>query len=359
MSFLIAAAGTGGHVYPGLAVGEALVDAGTDRSDIRYVGGDRLESKVYPDAGFPFLQLDLRGLKRSLAPSNLSLPLVVLRARNRIKEEISTHDVRCVLGTGNYVTIPTAMAARNAGVPLMVAEQNAGDGLANRIAGRWATRAFGAFPRTDGLEKAEWAGNPVRSSIANYNRSALRPRALEEYGLRDELPVLGVFGGSLGALTINEAISKMLAEWDGPPIQILHLVGPAHSEDMDQRLTPEGVSWRRKPYEQNMELFFAACDLIVARAGGSVAEIIATATPSILIPGDFGASGHQGANAVFLEEAGAATILLQEDIDQLGVRVKHLLGDPDRLISMRNAGRSIAKPDAAKTIALAMIEAAA
>lgn len=358
MSFLIAAAGTGGHVYPGLAVGEALVAAGIDREDVRYVGGDRLEATVFPDSGFPFLQLELRGLKRSLTPANLSLPAVVLRARGRINQEVVEHDVRCVLGTGNYVTIPAAMAARKAGVPLMVTEQNAGAGLANRIAGRWAQRTFGAFPRTDGLINAEWVGNPVRSSIADYDRSALRGKALATYGLSPEVPVVGVFGGSLGALTINEAIAEMTRRWDGAPLQLLHLVGPAHIDDMRERVASDNVVWVRKPYEEQMELFFAASDLVVGRAGGAVAEIIATASPSVLIPGDFGSSGHQSANASFLEEAGAALILEQDDIDQLGDRLSQILADPDRLTVMSNACRTIAKPDAAKTIAQAMIEAA-
>jgi len=355
---LIAAAGTGGHVYPGLAVGEALVAQGIDRGEVRYVGGDRLEAAVYPQSGFPFLQLELRGLKRSLTPSNLSLPAVVLRARARILREIGENGVRCVLGTGNYVTIPAAMAARKAAVPLMVSEQNARAGLANRIAGRWAQRAFGAFPRTEGLDKAEWVGNPVRAPIADFDRAVLRDSALESYGLDRNRPVVGVFGGSLGALTINEAIAHTAAKWDGPEVQFLHLVGPAHIQDMTDRQAAEGVTWVRKPYEDRMDLFFAASDFVVARAGGAVAEIVATASPSVLIPGEFGSSGHQRENASFLEEAGAALVLGQEDIYQLSLRLVELLADPNRLVAMRHACQLIARPDAAKAIAQAMIEAA-
>jgi UDP-N-acetylglucosamine--N-acetylmuramyl-(pentapeptide) pyrophosphoryl-undecaprenol N-acetylglucosamine transferase len=127
---------------------------------------------------------------------------------------------------------------------------------------------------------------------------------------------------------------------------------------MTDRQAAERVTWVRKPYEDRMDLFFAASDFVVARAGGAVAEIVATASPSVLIPGEFGSSGHQRENALFLEEAGAALVLGQEDIDQLPLRLGELLEDPNRLVAMRHACHLIARPDAAKTIAQAMIEAA-
>ena len=125
MTFLIAAAGTGGHVFPGLAVGEALVDRGVVRSDVLYVGGNRLEATVCPAEGFPFLEVDIRGLRRSLTPSNLGLPVVVRRASKAISGAIDDRQIRAVLGLGGYVTIPTGMAARRSRVPLFLAEQNA------------------------------------------------------------------------------------------------------------------------------------------------------------------------------------------------------------------------------------------
>lgn len=358
MSFLIAAAGTGGHVFPGLAVGEALVSAGVDRSEILFVGGDRLEATVYPEAGYEFLSLELRGLKRSFSPSNLSLPRVVWRARDAIAAEVETRGARAVLGMGGYVTLSAALAARKTRVPLLISEQNAGAGLANRFAARWARHAFMAFPHTEGLPNGEWVGNPVREEIASFRRDDLRPHALAYFRLEAGIPVVGVFGGSLGAASINEAVAKMVASWDGPRIQILHLVGRGHETAFADATRPAGISWVRRGFENRMDLFFAAADLVVARAGGAVAEITATATPSILVPGDFGSSGHQSANAAYLAKEGAALVLAQGDLGSLGDIVTETISNSALRNQMAASSAGIARPDAAKVIAQAMIELA-
>lgn len=359
MSFVIAAAGTGGHVYPGLAVGEALLAAGVARDEVLFVGGDRVEARIVPDHGFPFIGVELRGLKRNLSTDNLTLPAVVLRARRRLIEVIGKRGVRSILGMGGYVTIPAALAARATSTPLFVAEQNAVAGLANKIASRWARRVFVSFPRTSGLPDGEWVGNPVRHAIAAFDRRDLRTEALEHYGLVEHRPVLGVFGGSLGAQAVNDAVAALATGWDGEPIQIVHLVGEAHEERYAAMTAAPGVVWARRGFESRMELFFAGCDLVVARAGGSVAEIVATATPSILIPGAFGSAGHQAANAGYMEREGAAVVLDQSRIDELAPVVAGLLFDDVRLARMAEECGRLARPEAAKVVADAMIESAA
>lgn len=358
MSFLIAAAGTGGHVFPGLAVGEALVSAGIGKSEILFVGGDRLEATVYPENGYDFLGLELRGLKRSLSLSNLALPRVVWSARDAISAEIRTRDIGAILGMGGYVTIPAALAARKTRVPLMVSEQNAGAGLANRIAARWARRAFSSFPHTHGLRHGEWVGNPVREDIASFRRDDLHSRAMAHYGLDLGIPVLGVFGGSLGAGSINEGVAAMVASWDGQPMQIVHLVGHSHEGAFENAPSADSIKWVRRGFEDQMDLFYAASDLVVARSGGAVAELTATGTPAILVPGDFGSSGHQAANAAYLAERGAALVLAQDNLSALGDLVGETMANPDLRRQMAAAAARIARPDAAKVIARAMIELA-
>lgn len=355
MTFMIAAAGTGGHVYPGLAVGEALVDLGVPPEQVCYLGGDRLEAEVYPEHGFPFLQLTLRGLRRSLSPGNLAVPLIVLRAASRIREAMAQRGTRVALGMGGYVTIPAGLAAARSGVAFMLAEQNARAGLANRVARRWARRCFGSFPETGGLEGAEWVGNPVRRGFWSYDRDRLRPQAMERYRLDPGLPVLGAFGGSLGSAAINRAVARLAADWDGPPIQLVHLTG-----DRPGEAEPAGgsVTWRRMAFEDSMELFYAGCDLVLGRAGGAVAELIATATPSLLVPGEFGSRGHQRLNARFLVSAGAAVMVEEAELDSLPRLVMETLLDPGALAVMRSAGKRIARPDAARSVARAMMEAA-
>jgi UDP-N-acetylglucosamine--N-acetylmuramyl-(pentapeptide) pyrophosphoryl-undecaprenol N-acetylglucosamine transferase len=354
MTFIIAAAGTGGHVFPGLAVGEALVDLGVDRDHVLFVGGDRIEATVYPEAGFPFLGLELRGLRRSLSPKNLGLPRLLWRARDSIRSEIRERGVRVVLGLGGYVTIPAALAAHAERATLMIAEQNAGAGLANRVTSRWAKRVFVSFPGTRGLERGEWVGNPVRRHLAHFDRPRLRPRAIDHYRLRPDLPTLGVFGGSLGAAALNAAADDLAAAWRGPSFQMVQISG----RNQVRAVAPveERFPRRRVEFEDHMELFYAVCDLVVARAGGGVAELTATRTPSILIPGQFGSSGHQTANAAFLESHGAALVLAQDQLTGLGPMLEATLFDRSKLEIMAEAAASISKPDAAMTIASAMTE---
>ncbi len=357
MNFLIAAAGTGGHVFPALAVGEALVDLGVDQSSVVYVGGDRLEKDVFPAAGFPFLGLDVAGLKRSLAWRNLRLPAVVARASRSISRAISERGIGAVLGMGGYVTVPASLAARRARVPLYVAEQNAEAGLANRICSRWARRAFASFPDTIGLARADWVGNPIRVPLANFDRAALRPEARRHFDLPLDGTVVGVMGGSLGAAVLNR-VARLLSR-SNPGYSILSLAGSAHAGALENEAThsgsnrPSGFKWVVRGFEPRMELFYAAVDVVVARAGGVVAEYLATATPAILIPGGFGSGRHQIANARALERAGAALVLEETEVERAAVVVADALS---RRAELSAAGAQLARPRAAHEIARAMLD---
>jgi UDP-N-acetylglucosamine--N-acetylmuramyl-(pentapeptide) pyrophosphoryl-undecaprenol N-acetylglucosamine transferase len=355
VTFLIAAAGTGGHVFPGLAVGEALLERGVARDAVLYVGGDRIESRVYPEAGFPFLQIEIRGLERSMTRRNLTLPRLMWRARDAVSQAMEERGVAVALGMGGYVTLPSGLAARRSRTPIFIAEQNAGAGLANRVVSRWASRVFTSFPDTHGLEQGEWVGNPVRRTLADLDRSTLRGEALAHYGLADDTPVLGVVGGSLGAGVLNDATRSLVGEWSGDPIQVLHITGRDPGEEDEAERAPR-IAWVRRPFEERMELFYAASDLVLARAGGGVAELTVTGTPSILVPGAFGSSGHQTANAAFLADNGAAKVLPQDRIGELPGLVTRLLFSPQRLREMSDRALAIAKPAAATTIAAAMLE---
>lgn len=357
MTFLIAAAGTGGHVFPGLSVAEALMELGVRRSQILFVGGSRLESIVYPEEGFGFLQVELRGLRRSLSLQNLALPSVVLKARNQIQMAIAKNQIQVVLGMGGYVTVPTGLAARRAGVPFLNSEQNAEAGLANRFTARWAERSFGSFPTTVGLPNAEWVGNPVREPFWAFDRTSIRKEALGHFGLDDDSPVLGVFGGSLGASSLNKAVTTLAAQGVERPLQIVHLTGEQHLASIQKERPAEDVRWTRVGFEESMELFYAASDLVLSRAGGAVAELTATATPSILVPGDFGSAGHQSGNASYLARAGAAVTLPEDELGRLRDVVAGNVFNEQKLSAMRLAANEISRPDAARSVAKAMMGA--
>jgi UDP-N-acetylglucosamine:LPS N-acetylglucosamine transferase len=359
MSYLIAAAGTGGHVYPGLAVGEALVAAGVPRHDVHFVGGDRLEAKVYPAEGFPFFAVPLRGLERRLTSRNLAIPQVVRSAAATIGEEMVARGVGAVLGMGGYVTLPAAWATRRRALPLFVAEQNAHAGLANRVTSRWAVEAFTSFPDTRGLHHGRWVGNPIRRPLAEFERERLRPEALARYGLLPGVTVLGVVGGSLGSVTINRALVEMIWDWSGPEFQLLHLAGESNLEDLTavQSRYRGPVRWVVLGFEPEMQYVLAASDLVVARAGGSVAELTATSTPAVLIPGGFGSSGHQAANAAALVGAGSARVVSEEQIGELAKVIEELLVDREQRVQMASAAARIAQPAAADVVAAALLAA--
>jgi UDP-N-acetylglucosamine--N-acetylmuramyl-(pentapeptide) pyrophosphoryl-undecaprenol N-acetylglucosamine transferase len=359
MSYLIAAAGTGGHVYPGLAVGEALVAAGVLRQDVHFVGGERLESKVYPAAGFPFFAVPLRGLERRLTRRNLAIPRVVSSAAGAIGNEIVARGVGAVLGMGGYVTLPTAWAARRRAVPLFVAEQNADAGLANRVSSRWAVEAFTSFPETRGLRHGRWVGNPIRRGLASFDRETLRPEALARYGLVPDVTVVGVVGGSLGSARINRALVEMVQEWTGPDFQLLHLAGESNLEEVTavQSRYTGPVRWSVLGFEPEMQYVLAASDLVVARAGGSVAELTATATPAVLVPGGFGSSGHQAANAAVLAGAGSARVVSEEQIGELAKVIEELILDREQRERMGAAATAMARPNAADEVVSALLAA--
>ena len=351
MTFAIAAAGTAGHVHPGLAVGEALVSQGVPPSDVLFIGGDRLEATAVPAAGFSLLSVPLQGLSRRVTLRNLTIPIKLARAVRRVRRELAHRRVGVMLATGGYVAAPAGWAARSEGIPFFLSEQNAAAGLANRMMERWAARTFASFPQTSGLKKAEWTGNPVRADLARLDRASLRREAFRHYDLTDGIPVVGVMGGSLGAAAINRGVSEMLLGWTGEPVQVVHLAGEIHTEEVTRRAASSAHRWRVVGFEKRMDLFYSACDVVVARAGGGVAELTIAGLPSVLIPGEFGSASHQAANAAALEDAGAAVTVPEARLEELASVVAGLLADPERRRRMSGAAAGIARPRAAELIA--------
>ena len=356
MSYGIAAAGTGGHVFPGLAVAEALAARGVERERVVFFGGSRMEAEAVPRAGFGFVPLRIRGLSRSLSPANLALPAVVWKAAGAVRREIEERGMRAVLGMGGYVTVPAALGARRAGTPLFLHEQNRRAGLANRMCRRGAERCFGSFPETDGLPGAVPAGYPLRPLFDGYQEERWRAAAAEHYRLDPGLPTMGAFGGSQGSAAINRAVGELAAGWEGPPLQVVHLTGGAHLERTAAEGDAASVTRRTVGFERRMELFYAVCDLVVGRAGAGLFEIASTGTPAVLAPGPF-AGRHQLENASAMAETGAAVMLAEENLHRLPETVAGLLADEERRRAMGAAARAAARPGAARAIAAAMLEA--
>jgi UDP-N-acetylglucosamine--N-acetylmuramyl-(pentapeptide) pyrophosphoryl-undecaprenol N-acetylglucosamine transferase len=263
--------------------------------------------------------------------------------------------VRVVLGMGSYVTVPVGWGARRAGIPLFLHEQNAEAGLANRVMSRFAKTTFVSFPDTRGVLHQVLIGNPLRKNLAGFTRAELRHEALDRYGLAPGPVVVGVFGGSLGAGVINRAIASLAQQWDGPSIQILHLVGRANESDMRTISERSVVPWTVLGFEDEMQYFYAACDIVIARAGGAVAEIAVTGTPAVLVPGRFG-GGHQAANAARFETAGGAVVITEDRLNSLPQTLEPVVEDAQRRLRMAAALKEMALPAAATELARELLQ---
>lgn len=352
MIVAIAAAGTGGHVYPALAVAAEFEQLGVGRDRVLFLGGDRIEATAIPQAGYRFAGFELTKLRRSLTIDNLRIPFVVRRTAIAMAEELRRSGAGVVLGMVGYVTVPAALAARRAGIPLIVHEQNADPTLAARFGARRAALTLLGLPGgAERLPRSELAGNPLRSEFIAFDRAARRGSARARYGLPADGPVVGILGGSQGALALNRAAPGLAASVGCP---VLHLTGPdAHGlEDAAGASLP----WIRVPYESNMHDFYAAVDLVVCRAGAmTVSELAATATPAVFVPLE---RVGQRANARVLADPGGAVIVAQDEIGLLAPVVGRLIGDEAARRQMAAVTASFARPDAARVVARRVLEVA-
>ncbi len=357
MSFVIAAAGTGGHVFPALAVADALVARGVNRSEIVFFGGDRPAEQAAPAAGYGLVGFDLPRLRRSASPSNLAIPRRLWKTTAAMRAEMESRRAAVVLGTSGYATVPAALAAGRLGIPMFVQEQNAVPGLAARFAARRAAGTFLGLPGpAERLPRSRIVGNPLRPAFDRFDRDSLREAARSRYGVSPGSVVIGVLGGSLGARVLNEAVGGIVAAWRTGPMEVLHLTGRSAFEDMSRAAGGSPLPWRCIAFEDAMEHFYAAADIVVCRAGAmTISELAATGSPAVLVPLE--AVGQQ-ANAAALAGAGGAVVVPQGEIAGLPETVTGLAVDAARLEDMAAGSLAMARPGAAGDVADALLEAA-
>ena len=364
MRILIAGGGTAGHVFPALAAARRLVDGG---HDVRFAGTvSGQEAGLVAAAGFPFVEVEASPFVRKLSLRALMAPFVALRSVGRARPVVAGADV--VVGMGGYVSVPVAFAALRARVPLVLHEQNAVPGLANRVLARPARTVALAFVEAARLlpkrARTVVTGNPVREPILTVatEREALAKEAYAELRLDPAKRTVVLFGGSQGALHVNRAAVDAVRRLEGLDAQLLLLTGPAHAERVTSELGEDApVAVRVVPFLERMELAYAIADLAVCRAGATTcAELSVCGVPSVLIPYPYATARHQDANARALERAGAATVLLDDELDGavLATRIRALLGDPDRLAEMSRRARAWSKPEAADALARAVVGSA-
>jgi UDP-N-acetylglucosamine--N-acetylmuramyl-(pentapeptide) pyrophosphoryl-undecaprenol N-acetylglucosamine transferase len=350
-TIVIAAGGTAGHVVPALAVADALR---ADGARVVFVGGERAERTMVPAAGYELRTIAVEGMSRSnpfKAARALGKAVLAVRTARAILRDARPDGV---LGAGGYVAGPVGMAAVAGRVPLVLAEADSHLGLTNRLLARWARRVCLAFPIAgrDG-ERYLVTGRAVPPPATD--RAAARAR----FGLGNQETCVLVFGGSLGARTINEAAVAGLA---GAAFRVLHACGSRDYADLRERLGPDPpANYDLREYITPFGDAILASDLCVARAGGSIFEVAAHGRAAILVPYPHASGDHQSSNARWMEEAGAAIVVPDAELDaaRLAREVNALLGDPARLEAMGRASAALARPDAAQRIAAEVLAAAA
>lgn len=364
---IVAGGGTAGHVLPGLAVARELVRRGRDASSILFVGAERgIESRLVPEAGFEVELLPGRGIERRLSVQNVVALWGLTTALWRAVRLVHRRRPAVVLALGGFASAACALAALLWRVPLVVAEQNARAGAANRLVARLARACAVPFDETD-LPKAVVTGNPVRDEVLAVaaDRDVLAARS--ELGLPEDRTVVVVFAGSLGSRRINEAVYGAVGRWaHRDDLAIHHVIGtrdwedrPAVARDLDEaRAGPDGPAvglvYQPIRYQDRMDLVLGAADLAVCRAGGTtVAELAVVGVPAVLVPLPIATRDHQTANAGPFVRSGAAVLIPdgELDVDRLVAEVEALVGDPSRLADMAVAARGLGRPDAAGAVA--------
>ncbi|HMI72166.1 MAG TPA: undecaprenyldiphospho-muramoylpentapeptide beta-N-acetylglucosaminyltransferase [Solirubrobacteraceae bacterium] len=349
-TIVIAAGGTAGHVVPALAVADALR---ADGARVVFVGGERAERTMVPEAGYELRPIAVEGLSRTnplrAARAAMRAAGAVVAAR-RILGEVRPD---AVLGAGGYVAGPVGLAAVTRRVPMVLAEADSHLGLTNRALARWARRVCLAFP-IEGRSSERYLVTGRAVPPPATDRAAARQR----FGLTDGETCVLVFGGSLGARTINEAAVEALP---GAPFRVLHACGVRDYPALRERLGSDPpANYDLREYITPFGEALLASDLCVARSGSSIFEIAAHGRPAILVPYPHATGDHQTANARWMERAGAAVVVPDAQLTpaRLLTEIEALLADRARLEAMGRASAGLGRPDAAQRIAEEVLAAA-
>jgi UDP-N-acetylglucosamine--N-acetylmuramyl-(pentapeptide) pyrophosphoryl-undecaprenol N-acetylglucosamine transferase len=346
------AGGTGGHVFPALACAREFKARGYA---VHWLGTPRgIENELVPAAELPLHLIQVSGLRGKGKLSLLKAPFQLIRALLQARKVMRELQPVCVLGMGGYVTGPGGLAARMNGAPLVIHEQNAVAGTANRSLAPFASRVCEAFPNTFGKsDKLRTTGNPVREELfLETPRDALGKRR----------PRLLVLGGSLGAEPLNKLLPAALAKVAGElRPQVFHQAGKQHDQVTAERYREVAVEAEVAPFIKDMAAAYAWADLVICRAGAlTVSELAAAGLPSFLVPLPHAIDDHQTRNAEYLAKEGAAFLLPQHatDADKLAAQLTEVLMHPEKLKAMGRTARSLAKPDATRTVVEICLEVA-
>ena len=361
LAFLFAGGGTGGHLYPAVAIADELRSRRPD-AEIAFAGTKgKIEERVVPQRGYRFVPIWISGFRRKLALETLLFPLKLIVATVQSLILIRRLRPAVVVGTGGYVCGPPVFAASLLGVPTLIQEQNSYPGVTTRLLARRVSEVHVSFESIRRYLKRQenlWvSGNPVRSSVGTVSRQD----GAAFFRLQADKTTLLVFGGSLGATSLNKAMRRILPEIVAGDVQVIWQTGQSDYTMAEEfvRTAGERVSGQTRVHRfiERMEYAYAACDLALCRSGAStIAELTLAGIPAVLVPYPFAAADHQTENARAMADGGAAVMIKDDNLDaELLPRLRELLDDPARRQVMSAKARTMAKPDAARVLAQAVL----
>ena len=359
MRVLFAAGGTGGHLFPALAVAQELMRREPE-SKVLFAGTHKgLEASLVPKAGFEITFISIFGLRRKIALSNVVLPLILMKSLVESFLILRRFSPHLVFGTGGYVSGPVLLAAILRGIPTMLHEQNSRPGLTTRCLARWVSLVLPSFSPSEIFFRRKnnllITGNPTRCDSQTQDGRAAR----RHFGLGADLETVLIFGGSLGAHSINMAVLDSIQELlTNGAVQILWQTGKSDFECIRSRTAQHGDRIKVLPFIEDMIDAYLAADVVLCRAGATtLAEITRIGIPALLVPYPHAIRAHQELNASLLVEAGAANMILDHELcgRRLATAIHDLLRDPNKRKGMEKRSRSLGHPEAAVTIVEAML----
>ena len=362
LKIMIGGGGTGGHIFPALAIAQEIMRRRPD-AELLFLGAQgRMEMTKVPEAGFEIVGLPIAGLQRNFSADNLSLPFKVFSSLQKAIALVRSFKPDVAIGVGGYASLPLLLASKVLGIPYLIQEQNSFAGLTNKLLGKSAKSvcvAFSEMERYFPAKRLKLTGNPVRKDLLQSQISQYE--GINHFGLQPGLQTIFVMGGSLGARTINESVAKSLKAWKREGYQLIWQTGTAFASKAEQLLKEDNYpGFITQPFIKEMNYAYAAADLVISRAGAlSLAEICMTGKSSILIPSPNVAEDHQTKNAMTLVKQKAAKMIADADAKELLTQtVIEMLQNPNQLELFGMAAHGMAKPEATQHIVNQIFEIA-
>ena len=357
LKILISGGGTGGHIYPAIAIAKKILEKNKD-SKILFIGAKgRMEMEKIPEEGFSIIGLDVVGIQRSLSLKsffkNLKFPFLLLKSLNNAKKILKDFKPDVVVGVGGYASGPTLRMAHSLNIPTLIQEQNSYAGLTNKWLSKKANKICVAYEKMNQFfdeSKLILTGNPVRKDIENLNSKV--DEAKKYFNILKSEKVILVLGGSLGAKSINEGIIKSINILNDQPVKLIWQVGKRYFNKINDQLTQINIkNIHPLPFIKRMDLAYSVSDIVISRAGAlSISELTLAGIPSILVPSPNVSEDHQTKNAMSLVSKSAAILVKDDQTEKLLSIAIELLKNKEQLSQISKNAKNLGKPNATNDI---------